>query len=67
MNIGKTFFARLMDFLPWTTFARYVERYGGDRGIRTLPGAEQFPTPACLLQCGAGPRSIATPPRQSVN
>lgn len=42
MNTGKTLFAQLMDFLPWTTFARYVERYGGDRGIRTLPCAEQF-------------------------
>ena len=42
MNTGKTLFAQLMDFLPWTTFARYVQRYGGDRGIRTLPCAEQF-------------------------
>jgi len=42
MNTGKTLFAQLMDFLPWTTFARYVLRYGGDRGIRTLPCAEQF-------------------------
>jgi hypothetical protein len=42
MNTGKTLFAQLMDFLPWTTFARYVLRYGGDRGVRTLPCAEQF-------------------------
>jgi hypothetical protein len=42
MNSGKTLFAQLMDFLPWTTFARYVQRYGGDRGVRTLPCAEQF-------------------------
>jgi hypothetical protein len=42
MNVGKTLFAQLMDFLPWTTFARYVKRYGGDRGVRTLPCAEQF-------------------------
>lgn len=42
MNTGKTLFAQLMDFLPWTTFARYVQRYGGDRGVRTLPCAEQF-------------------------
>ena len=27
MNTGKTLFAQLMDFLPWTTFARYVARY----------------------------------------
>jgi hypothetical protein len=42
MNSGKTLFAQLMDFLPWTTFARYAQRYGGDRGVRTLPCAEQF-------------------------
>jgi len=42
MNTGKTLFAQLMDFLPWTTFARCVQRYGGDRGVRTLPCAEQF-------------------------
>lgn len=42
MNVGKTLFAQIMDFLPWTTFARYVKRYGGDRGVRTLPCAEQF-------------------------
>lgn len=42
MNTGKTLFAQLMDFLPWTTFARYVQRYGGDCGVRTLPCAEQF-------------------------
>ena len=42
MNTGKTLFAQLMDFLPWTTFARYVARYGGDRGVRTLTCAEQF-------------------------
>ncbi len=30
MYTGKTLFAQLMDFLPWTSFARIVERYGGD-------------------------------------
>ena len=42
MNTGKTLFAQIMDFLPWTTFARYVQRYGGDAGVRTLPCTEQF-------------------------
>ena len=42
MNTGKKLFAQLMDFLPWTTFARYVARYGGDKGVRTLTCAEQF-------------------------
>ena len=42
MNAGKTLFAQLMDFLPWSTFNRYVARYGGDKGARTLTCAEQF-------------------------
>jgi hypothetical protein len=42
MNTGKTLFAQLMDFLPWSTFARYVKRYGGDRYVRSLSCAEQF-------------------------
>ncbi len=42
MNTGKTLFAQLMDFLPWTTFSRIVARYGGDRGVREFKCAEQF-------------------------
>ncbi len=42
MNTGKTLFAQLMEFLPWTTFSRTVERYGGDRYAKTLRCAEQF-------------------------
>ena len=42
MYAGKTLFAQLMDFLPWTTFARIVERYGGDYHVRTLPCTEHF-------------------------
>jgi hypothetical protein len=42
MNTGKTLFAQLMDFLPWTTFDRYVARYQGNKGIRSLSCAEQF-------------------------
>jgi len=42
MNVGKTLFAQLMDFLPWSTFARLVERYGGDHRARTLTCAEQY-------------------------
>jgi Domain of unknown function (DUF4372) len=39
MNTGKTLFAQLMDFLPWTTFTRIVERHGGAIGksIRQAP------------------------------
>ena len=42
MNTGKTLFAQLMDFLPWTTFARIVERHGGDRYVKSLACTEQF-------------------------
>jgi hypothetical protein len=42
MNTGKTLFAQVMDFLPWKTFHRIVDRYGADRRIRTLSCAEQF-------------------------
>jgi transposase len=42
MNSGKTLFAQLMDFLPWTTFTRIVERYGGDHRVRALSCAEQY-------------------------
>ena len=42
MYTGKTLFAQLMDFLPWTTFARIVDRYGGNRRVRTLACAEHF-------------------------
>ncbi len=42
MNTGKTLFAQLMDFLPWTTFTRIVERFGGDRYVKLLACTEQF-------------------------
>jgi hypothetical protein len=42
MNTGKTLFAQLMDFLPWSTFARYVVRYGGDHYVKSLTCAEQY-------------------------
>lgn len=42
MYTGKTLFAQLMDLLPWTTFARIVERYGGDRYVKSLRCAEHF-------------------------
>jgi hypothetical protein len=42
MYTGKTLFAQLMDFLPWTTFNRIVIRYSGDHRVRTLTCTEQF-------------------------
>jgi hypothetical protein len=40
--VGKTLFAQVMDFLPWTTFHRIVANYHGDHRVRTLSCAEQF-------------------------
>lgn len=42
MNTGKTLFAQVMEFVPWTSFARIVLRYRGNSGVRTLSCAEQF-------------------------
>ena len=46
MYAGKTLFAQLMDFLPWSTFTRLVDRYDGDHRVRTLTCAEQYRTMA---------------------
>jgi Domain of unknown function (DUF4372) len=42
MYIGKTLFAQIMDFIPWTSFGRIVARYHGNGRVRTLPCTEQF-------------------------
>ena len=42
MNVGKTLFAQVMEFVPWTSFARIVSRYGGDSRVRSLACTEQF-------------------------
>ena len=40
MNVGKTLFAQLMEFVPWTSFSRIVDRYGGNHRVRSLSCAE---------------------------
>ena len=42
MHVGKTLFAQVMEFVPWTSFARIVQRHGGNAGVRMLSCAEQF-------------------------
>lgn len=42
MNVGKTLFAQIMDFIPWTSFSRIVDRYSGNAGVRRMTCAEQF-------------------------
>ena len=42
MYVGKTLFAQIMDFLPWTTFARIVARHHGNHRVRTFPCTDHF-------------------------
>ena len=42
MNAGKTLFAQLMEFVPWTSFSRIVARYAGDSRAMALPCTEHF-------------------------
>ena len=42
MNVGKTLFAQVMEFVPWKSFGRIIERHKGDAGARTLGCADLF-------------------------
>lgn len=42
MNVGKTLFAQVMEYVPWKTFGRIIERRNGDAGVRTLSCADLF-------------------------
>ncbi len=42
MNVGKTLFAQIMEFIPWTSFACIVDRYSGNADVRRMNCAEQF-------------------------
>jgi hypothetical protein len=42
MNEGKTLFAQVMEFVPWTSFGRIVQRWDGNNGVRSFNCAEQF-------------------------
>ena len=46
MNVGKTLFAQIMEFVPWTSFTRIVDRYSGNARARRMTCAEQFRTMA---------------------
>jgi len=50
MNVGKTLFAQVMEFVPWKTFARIIERHKGDVGVRTLGCADLRPEVPPLVQ-----------------
>jgi hypothetical protein len=42
MNVGKTLFAQVMEYVPWKTFGRIIDRHGGDAGVRSLDCADLF-------------------------
>ena len=42
MNIGKTVFSQIMEFLPWRTFQRRVKQYKGDYRIKNFSCSDQF-------------------------
>jgi hypothetical protein len=42
MSVGKTLFAQIIEFVPWTSFGRIVDCYGGNSGVRRITCAEQF-------------------------
>ena len=42
MYTGKLVFSQLMDHLPWTTFRRCVQRYNGNRKVKSFFCSEQF-------------------------
>ena len=52
MHVGKTLFAQVMEFVPWKTFGRIIERHTGDAGVRTL-GCAARPC-AGLSNCASG-------------
>jgi hypothetical protein len=42
MYVGKLVFAQMMDYLPWKSFGRIVERHAGDHRVRHFSCANQF-------------------------
>lgn len=33
MNTGKTLFAQVMEFIPWASFSRIVQRHHGNASV----------------------------------
>jgi hypothetical protein len=42
MQVGRPLFSQVMDFVPWTSFDRLVEKYGGDKNTTRLRCSAQF-------------------------
>ena len=42
MYLGRTVFSQLMDFLPMHKLRQCVDRYEGNKGVRTFTCLDQF-------------------------
>jgi Domain of unknown function (DUF4372) len=42
MNVGKTPFAQVMEYVSWKTLDRIINSYGGDADVRTLSCTDLF-------------------------
>jgi hypothetical protein len=42
MNAGETLFSQVMEFVPWKSFGRIIDRHRGDAGVRTLGSSDLF-------------------------
>lgn len=42
MNVGRSLFAQVMEYVPWKTFERIIKRHNGDAGVRILSCADLF-------------------------
>src|SRR5437867_1867923 len=42
MHNGKLIFAQVMEFAPWHTFRRLIDKYHGDFNVRTFSCLDQF-------------------------
>ena len=42
MNLGKTLFAQVPDFVPRKTFGRIIEQHKGDAGVRKPCGGDSI-------------------------
>lgn len=42
MTVGKTLFSQVMEFVPWKTFSRIIDRHRGDASVHTLGCANLF-------------------------
>ncbi len=59
MNVGKTLFAQVMKFISWKDFGRIVDKYNGDKSVRTLDCADLFRSMAfAQLTCRESLRDI---------